>query len=280
MPKPSPGSCPSGCVSGERTEVPASSHPGKTYVPSALSITFAASVSFAPELGLAEIHIWRADLTNRPEPSALKVLSPAELEAAARYRSELARASFVHRRAALRRILGGYTRIAPREIEFATNLFGKPELAGDAAGAGISFSTSHSGSVALIAVGRTPALGIDIERLRDDIEPECIATQFFCDREAAAIAALPAPERRAAFFSLWTRKEAVVKALGGGLSIPLDAFEVSVNPAAPPTLVECSLDARWVDELTIHDLSPASGYVGALVTRSDASMIRSWIWIG
>ncbi len=231
-------------------------------------------------LDRGEINLWMIAINTR-EPKDISVtgtLAPDEQERAARFRSPLDSSAFIQRRAALREILAAYLGIAPREVAFIQNEFGKPALSTEQARDGLSFNASHSASVAVVAVGRAGAIGIDIEQLRPMVDAESIAGRYFAPREAATFAALHPRGRIEGFFNAWTRKEAVVKALGGGLSIPLDSFEVSLRPGEPAVILGGDLpdaaSGRWL----IHHLEPAPGYVGALVAEHDSPLCLCWKW--
>jgi 4'-phosphopantetheinyl transferase len=228
----------------------------------------------APTLGEGEVHVWIVGADAPLARAHFEILSADERDRAARFRFEIDRTRFLRRRAALRVILGGYLGAPPAEVSYSENAFGKPGLGGNRADAGLSFNTSHSDALALIAVSRCRRLGIDIERLRPLVEAERIAASYFAAGEAAAFAALPAGDRVAGFYNAWTRKEAVVKALGGGLSIPLDSFEVSLRPGDRAAILECRADAELAAELELIHLECCASYVGAVACDARAATIR------
>src|SRR5262249_13222897 len=124
----------------------------------------------------------------------------------------------------------------------------------------LTFNVSHSHELALIAVARISNLGIDIERLR---EPEhCIdlARRYFAPSEYSVIEKATERDRADLFVRAWTAKEAVIKSLGLGLSMPLNAFAVRIGP-------ECT-KADWFEkecpELIVRSFAPQHGYVAAL----------------
>ena len=106
-------------------------------------------------------------------------------------------------------------------LGFAYNAYGKPRLAGDF---GIRFSTSHSHGLILLAFARDRDVGVDIERVRADLGLEEIAASWFSPREIATLHSLRNDLREQAFFACWTRKEALAKAEGKGLALPLCRF--------------------------------------------------------
>lgn len=236
------------------------------------------------ETRLAEgaVHVWRAfldapaDLRRRLED----VLSPAETAAAARFRAPEQRRRHAAAHGFLRLVLARYLGADPRSLRFVRRCavcggpHGKPALAAPHAGA-LSFNLSHSGSMALVAVARGRRVGVDCERLRPDVAYREIAARFFTPGEAAELDGLPEAESRAAFFACWVRKEAYVKARGEGLSLSLDAFDVSGLDGGRRHVV-----ARDGDEAAsawqVLDVLPAPGYVGAVAAERVGWALEAW----
>jgi 4'-phosphopantetheinyl transferase len=158
------------------------------------------------------------------------VLSRDELQRADRFHFERDRRRFMVTRSTLRMLLARQLGIAPAAIVFGFEKNGKPRIAKPAVQ--IHFNVSHSGERALIAISRSFRLGVDIEYLNRDIDCDGLARRYFTHRESATLQHLPAASRKRAFLACWTRKEAVIKATGDGLSLPLDQFEVTVEPDA------------------------------------------------
>jgi 4'-phosphopantetheinyl transferase len=235
-----------------------------------------------PSLAHGEIHVWTVAIDERMDATAesMETLAPTERIRASRFRHEVDAARFVHRRRALRDILGGYLGTAPQDVAFAANEFGKPSVLPSAACADLSFNASHSAAIALVGVSRSVRIGIDVELLRPDVECLAIATRFFGAGEIAALAALGADDRVAGFFNAWTRKEAVVKAIGGGLSIPLDSFEVSLRPREPASILRWDIPGGEAHRWRLHHLEPATGYLGALAVDDATRGCRFFDWAG
>ena len=153
-----------------------------------------------------------------------------------------ARRRFVTGRACLRWALARLTQVAARDIRFAYGAHDKPFLPG-----GPSFSLSHSGKRVLIALAAGGRVGADVERIRPVRRLEALAARWFAPGERAWLSAVPEGEREAAFFAVWTRKEAFAKALGRGLATPFGAFTVDMGAggtvAAPGTAVSSGTGA-------------------------------------
>jgi 4'-phosphopantetheinyl transferase len=198
----------------------------------------AVATSVAGGLAPDEVHAWLVDLDQPPRPASelAALLSDDERERAARFHFVSHRQQFEVARGLLRWLLGHYTGVAPEALRFALGSAGKPALAGVAMASGIRFNLSHSGGRALLGVARGVAIGVDIEAVRAVPESEAIANSLFAGTEVEALRHLPADRRVDGFFACWTRKEAYVKAVGGGLAVALDGFAVSVDPDAAATL--------------------------------------------
>jgi 4'-phosphopantetheinyl transferase len=226
-----------------------------------------------PELGEGEVQVWRATL---PASDAwLDLLSDGEREARHRFRLERDRAMYVLSHALRRAVLGAHAGAAPSALRFTTGEHGKPALAG---APDLRFNVSHSGDVALLAVARGREVGVDVEQERPLADWEVVARRAFSPLEQLAILRLPPPAREAAFYACWSRKEAVIKALGFGLAFPLDVFEVEVDPARPPRLL-ASRDARLaVDAWTMAPLDAGPGHAAALMVAGAGVTVRELGW--
>jgi len=127
----------------------------------------------------------------------------------------------------VRTVLSRYADLAPAEWVFASNAYGRPEIANDHGPArDISFNVSHTSGLIVLGVAHRRALGVDTENARTRHAPVDIAERFFARAEVAALRALPKELQQRRFFEYWTLKESYVKARAMGLSIPLDKFEL------------------------------------------------------
>lgn len=247
-----------------------------------MQLTKDVSACSAPGTSLppTEIHVWQIRLSRNQQqiPTICSSLSPDEIERAHRFYFKRDQYTFIVSRAATRKILGAYLHAPPGELLFSYGAKGKPELAGGYNRAGIKFNVSHSGGFALLAVARGLCLGVDIEIVNEEFAREGIAEEFFSPNEIVALRTTALDARVQTFFSLWTRKEAYIKALGTGLSVPLNSFDVSSQLGARPdelgTRVSPNHGKRW----TLYDLIAPPGYRAALVAEGRTHLLRQWRW--
>jgi 4'-phosphopantetheinyl transferase len=235
--------------------------------------------SEAPEsLSLAtdEVHVWRVEL-EQPEHLLQKfrgTLDELELQRASRFHFEKHRKHYVVGRGVLRQLLAQYLDTKPETLRFSYGAYGKPALNGEHKNSRLRFNMSHSHEVALFAFAEDRELGVDVEHIRADFASEEIARHYFSRREVEMFNGIPEHDQVEAFFRCWTRKEAYIKAIGKGLSQPLDKFDVTLAAEEPAALLWCSDDeaSRW----SMSNLDVGSGYAGALAVEGQVSRIRCW----
>lgn len=227
------------------------------------------------ELAPAALHVWRVELD---VPAATRarlwlVLSEDERQRARRFHFALDMDRFVAAHAALRLILARYLGGADAAgLRFSTGPFGKPALGGR-----LQFNLSHSHALALCAIAYS-RVGVDVEKMRPDFATNDIASRHFSPRENRTLRAVGAAERCAAFFACWTRKEAYVKARGEGLSLPLDAFDVSLAPGETPALIETRPDPSEARRWSLWSLDVGAGYAAAVAVEGESSAPACWQW--
>ena len=187
------------------------------------------------------------------------LLDGEELGHADRFRFDRDRRHFIVRRGWLRELLSRRLNTSPRQIRYLRNPFGKPVLPGR----DLSFNLSRSAGKALCVIAQGLELGCDLERRNQDLASPTVAGRFFSPQEQAWLSALPADRWVEGFFNCWTRKEAYIKALGSGLSHPLNAFDVSVAPGEPARLL------RGCEGWSVQAFEPAPGFTAAVVAEGD-----------
>ena len=228
-----------------------------------------------PHLALGEVHVWRISIDAEVPPGPYwTVLSPAEQARALRFHRPAQQAAYVLAHGAMRTILAAYERLLPVNLRFETAPLGKPTLERTAEGR-LEFNLSHSGNLALLAVARDRAVGVDIERWNADMAHIDVAERYFSRVECDALRSFAgAPDRIVeGFFSVWSRKEAYLKATGHGVSHGLDHFDVSLTPGEPAALIADRKDADAPLRWTMVTLAAGAGYSAALVVAAPASEI-------
>ena len=234
------------------------------------------------ELGVDEAHVWRASLDQDAKVIAnlAALLSQDEYQRAARYYRPIDRDRFIAGRGILRRIISAYLAISPAELQFTYNEYGKPALSDGQNDRALNFNLSHSAELALYAVTRGRAVGIDIEYIREDFATLEIAEHFFSKDEVQSLKATPTGRRAEAFFNCWSRKEAYIKAIGMGVSFPLDGFTVSLAPNDAPALLKVVGDDGEPGRWQMHDLKAGEGYAASLIVENHPIILKQWQWIG
>lgn len=214
-----------------------------------------------------EVHVWSWAL----EPAAvdlavqLEILDGQERERMERFHFAPDRARYAFAHANLRTILGSYLHQPAASVRFRTNKFGKPELEDSDPSSSFHFNLSHCRTIALLAVANAGPVGVDVEEVRP-IEPEVADTSFSAN-ERLQLSKLRGDAWLAGFYRCWTRKEAILKAEGVGLSHALDSFDVSLGPKAELLETRKPFSYPW----RLHELFPSEGTIGTVATtHSDA----------
>lgn len=222
-----------------------------------------------------EIHVRFARLSQLAEipENSSQVLSADERARARRFHFERDRRAFVMRRILLRRILASYLGVCPQEIVLAFEYWGRPVLKGDWGNNIVRFSASGSRDWIMLAFARAVEIGVDIEQIRDFSGMEIISKQFFTQREAHSLRALPLSDQTSAFFHCWTCKEAVLKAIGYGLSFGLESIEVTVDPHAPARLLSIQGDTARASHWSLQTV-PAAPEAAATLAVNHAARVR------
>ncbi len=185
-----------------------------------------------------------------PPPGIEHWLSDEEHARAARFVKDLDRWRFIEARALLRFVLGHHLDIEPSSIEFVLSPCGKPQHSCPESARGVAFNLSHTVGMIVVALAADgQRVGVDVEKCGSRVDALKIASSHFSPRESAYLHALPPAAQADAFRQLWTRKEALHKADGRGLALPLDTFNTLDN--------RCG---GWI----VADLELQAGYVGAV----------------
>jgi 4'-phosphopantetheinyl transferase len=219
--------------------------------------------------GTNVVEVWRVRLAADADVvEALgALLSTDERERAGRFHLPAHRNRYIMTRGVLRVLLGRYARREPREVRFSYGPLGKPSLVSEADTAALHFNVSHSHDRALCAFASGDPLGVDIERIRANADCRAIAARFFAPSEQVAIGSFDEPDRVGAFFACWTRKEAMLKALGLGVPADLRRIEVSCRSGEPPGIVRLDAGEIDLDGWSLNDIDVGPLFRAALAVR-------------
>jgi 4'-phosphopantetheinyl transferase len=175
-------------------------------------------------LNEARIDLWQFSLVHELK-NTYELLDHEERARAQRFYFNKHQRRFSTARATMRIILSNYLNIPAEQLKFSYNEHGKPALMNAAK---LQFNLSHSGDLALLAVGKGFPMGVDIEKY--SARPyEGIAKNLFSGKEFNEFLKVPAALKPAVFFHIWAQKEAFIKACGLGLSYPTQDFSVPIS---------------------------------------------------
>ena len=208
--------------------------------------------SSLPALDAASVHLWLLAIEHAPDHRAV--------------------ATAAH--ALLGRLLAHYGGLEHPPVIARTGR-GKPFAP---ALAGLDFNLSHARDHALIAVARGQPLGVDLERIDRKLVAHDLARRFFSRHEADALDALPESQRATAFLRLWTCKEAVLKALGAGISFGLDRVAFDLDAGGQPTAIgDVAEEAGKAADWRVSLLEPTAGFFGAVAWHGAPRQIRTFV---
>lgn len=220
------------------------------------------------------IQIWHAAASSQQagelETACRQWLTDEEQQRAARFRQPTSQNQFVVGRGMTRQLLGRRLGVDPRSIGFQQSAHGKPHLDGSPA---IEFNVAHTNGLVVVAIGNTRRLGVDVEGLDRRIDLD-IAKRYFAASEVRWLAAQPAAAQTNAFLRIWTLKESFIKAIGTGLTMPLDQFAFrdlhSPHPQLFFTDEQLPSAQQWgpAEQWQSHVFQPQPNYIAALTVHS------------
>lgn len=222
-----------------------------------------------------EVHIWAINKKEHINklPLYWDILNTSEKEKAAKFRFESDHNCAVISRGILKNILGNYLNKTPKNIEFKLGEYGKPTLKETS---DIEFNISHSKDSIVMAFTQKNKIGIDVEYTKKDIEVKKIASHFFAEEEVTSLLALKESYHKQAFYNCWTRKEAFIKALGCGLSFPLDKFVVSLDCSKEAQLIATKWDKKEKEKWFLKAFEPDKDYIGAVSVKGKVTNMEFW----
>jgi 4'-phosphopantetheinyl transferase len=229
-----------------------------------------------------ELHVWSVCLDGPAvsAEAAWHCLSADERQRANRFRYDRDRRRFITCRGGLRQILGWYAQVDAASIRFQYGQQGKPRLAASHALLGLRFNLSHSDNLALFAVARQRDVGIDCEHIRAIPDLDSLADLSFGKLVQQTFRQIPAEEKTAAFFRLWTLQEALAKAQGQGLASRPSWVEQLLQAKGPAWLISSSCLHSSVAGWSVQHMVPGAGTIGAVAVRGRIGRLKACLRLG
>ena len=223
--------------------------------------------------------VWRATLLASPtqQRALAGLLSADEHSRASRFHFARDRRRYTVSRALLRLLLARYLERPARQIEFDYSEQGKPLLRTGSTKDELSFNLSHSEDLVVYAIARTPAIGVDVEHVRPHVDVDALAQVVLTPAEQEILRRVRQADRHRSFVVLWTLKEAYLKALGLGLSLPPRSVDLTT---AEPASAACAIRLPGPNGTTfICTLLAAEEYALALAVSGEAEIrCYDWTW--
>lgn len=224
------------------------------------------------ELSNDKIHVFLLNLEEFNYKEFLFCLSEEESERAARLKVEEKKKQFVVTRAVLRKLLSKSLSKVEEEIVFLYGQHKKPYIENKLNNKSVEFNISHSGEYALIAITLDRKVGVDIEKINNDVDYQSLSKRFFSEKENKELDKTDKEKKLDAFYRAWVRKESFIKAIGKGIVFGLDNFSVSLgdNKKNKVNIVSKDIDSeQWY----CYDLMEVINYKTALTSCNESAEI-------
>ncbi len=229
-----------------------------------------------------EVHIWNFelnDISNENKQALKGLLSKDELERASKFHFDIDRERFICGSGILRLFISLYTNIAPVEIFYEHNNFGKPELLRRQNKSKLYFNMSHSQNLLCIGYQRNNQIGVDIEVIKPIKDYLDVANKFFSNSEIVQLNSFPEEKALEAFYTCWTGKEALIKLSGEGLSYPLKEFDVQIKELKIDETYRYKLQAKKTKEdFFVESFRLQENQVGACAIRDESIETIYWFF--
>ncbi|MDX1365024.1 MAG: 4'-phosphopantetheinyl transferase superfamily protein [Arenibacter latericius] len=219
-----------------------------------------------------QIHFYYADINDFISNVGVmqEWLTSDEKLRAGQFKFQTDQNRFIIARWLLRSLLSNYLEIDFGEVVFEYGEYGKPFFNTNQ---NIKFNLSHSGDMIVFGFVKNFDIGVDVEVLKMDFDVMDIALKFFSKKEVGMLQSLPEQRREVAFYRCWTRKEAIIKAYGSGLSFPLDTFSVSMDSDDTAELLEASIGDLDKEKWRLFSIRPKTDYLTAIAVNSKITQI-------
>ena len=232
------------------------------------------------DISTDELHIWHASLeqTTIGLRELEACLSGEESARADRFYSRKDRDAYVVSHGVLHCILSKYLGVDPSSVSFKHDHCGKPCVSPEINSMRLSFNMSHSGNFAVYGIKIDSLIGVDIEYMRPDVDIDSISEYAFTSAEREELGSLCTEERICGFYNCWTRKEALVKAIGRGISISLTDFDVTLSPGVLPRLLRVAGNIDSPENWRIFDINVKDSYAGAVAVIDPGNELKCFQW--
>lgn len=223
-----------------------------------------------------EVSLWLIDINQYLSSldELMSVLDDDERCRANRFKFEKDRNCFVISHGILRLLLGRYLDCLPQSIDFILNQYGKPSLSAEQCSYPLYFNLSHSKEFALVAFTLDQPIGVDIEYMQNKMQADDIVERFFSEKEREEFFLLPDQEKLEGFYNAWTRKEALIKALGKGVSQSLKSFSVTLSPRKKARVISTGEEWGLSSEWQLYDVTSEREYKSAVSWRGEEKRLR------
>jgi len=207
------------------------------------------------------VFIYTVDLTSDINniSKCWECLSAKEKIQANKYHTKSLSDKYIMSHGILRRILSYYTKQYPQEIEFTHNEYGKPFLENS----NIHFNMSHSHNMVSYIIALNYKVGIDIERHDENLNVQELASLVLTSAESKYFSSINSKDRVALFYHLWTKKEALIKANGQGLSYPINTIE-AITLSSGSNILLTNEKSALRQEYYYYELETPENYSGAV----------------
>lgn len=222
-----------------------------------------------------QIDLWYVISQGITDPGLLdeyrSCLPPDEVAQEQRFAFEELRVQHLVSRVLVRSVLSHYTGDDLRTWTFARNTYGKPAIVAPVK-LPIEFNLSHTRGLVCCVVAMGSPVGVDAEELVEFPDHFELAKSFFAPAEVALLNRHSGTEKSRLFMRIWTLKEALVKALGRGLSLPLDEFAISLSPDRPPVVSFADVHELQPDHWQFAEVQLAGSYQIALAVAAPSPL--------
>jgi len=233
------------------------------------------SVDRLPLLKKSDVQVWRLEVNHSVDWARLSEPYLSSHEKARADRRVAGREEFVAGRACLRILLAQVFGIAPLLVPLTENAFGKPES--EFAGQRIFFNVTHTKRNVLIAIATEGQIGVDVEHIDPLMDVTEVASLAFTqDERDRLVSTVPQEESRTAFYRCWTRKEAVAKADGRGLSLDLCKISIPISAKQLASAMVKVQDGEVSKDYLLCDIPLTQNVVGAVAIEFQPSSV-SWL---